>query len=336
MSNVLVTHADLPLGRRIVKVLWHDTAVGRIVALGEGPAPRAFGSYRVGLDPRLVYERLDHAKQRAVADLFRSRRLRELGVDTVVHVPRHGAAPEGLPVVARVPARTAEARLVLHHAVETKAIRTLVALGSAFVYKLAPGNANHLGEESALDLDPAVPAEIRSWIDCDMLFQAEAAGRRRRVVLLRLPTVVASGGYVYLHPALEGPAGLRVRPAGFDPLCAVIADKDVARAVATALASHKSGVFNVAGRELVPLSMLGRWTGRPCLPLPGPLLRAAAAGVSRVARAGLPGLLDGPHLRYGMSLDTRRVARELGFEPRYRIGVARAGDGAMRLEAVAA
>ena len=50
----------------------------------------------------------------------------------------------------------------------------------------------------------------------------------------------------------------------------------------------------------------------------------------------VPGvLLRGPHLRYGMSLDTRRAAEELGFEPRYRVGVARAGDGALRLEAVA-
>jgi hypothetical protein len=36
-----------------------------------------------------------------------------------------------------------------------------------------------------------------------------------------------------------------------------------------------------------------------------------------------------------MSPDTRRAAEALGFEPRYRVGVARAGDGVMRLEAVA-
>ena len=335
MTKVLVTHADLPLGRRIVKVLWHDPQVERVVALGEGAVPRAFGAYRVGISPRLVYERIDLARQRAVADFFKSRRLRSLEVDSVVHVPRHGVAPEGPPVLAKVPTRTAEARLVLHYAIESRAVRSLVALSSAFVYKLAPGNANHLTERSELDLDPEVAAEIRAWIDCDMLFQAEAASRRLRVVLLRLPTVVASGGYVYLNPALAGAAGPRVRPAGFDPLCPVIADKDVARAVAAALRARGTGVFNVSGRELLPLSMLARWTGRRCLPLPGPLLRAAAAGAGRLGRDGLRSALDGPHLRYGMSLDTSRAARELSFEPRYRIGVTRAGDGAMRLEAVA-
>jgi hypothetical protein len=46
--------------------------------------------------------------------------------------------------------------------------------------------------------------------------------------------------------------------------------------------------------------------------------------------------LDGPHLRNGFSLDTTRVERELGFRAGYRIGLARAGDGRLRVEAVPA
>jgi nucleoside-diphosphate-sugar epimerase len=335
MTGVLVTHADLPLGRRIVKVLWHDPTVSRIVALGEGAIPRAFNAYRAGSTPRLVYERIDLARQRSVSELFRSKRMRVLGVDSVVYVPRHGATPDGRPVLAKIPARTAEARLVLHHAQESRTIRSLIAIGSAFVYKLAPGNANQLNERSELDLDPDVAPELRTWIDTDMLFNAEAASARLRVVLLRVPTVVAEGGFVYLHPGLEGAAGMRVRPAGFDPLCAVIADKDVARAVREALHADASGVFNVAAREVLPLSVLGRWTRRPCMPVPGPLLAIASGAMARFGNERLRGRLDGPYLRYGMSLDTRRAAETLGFAPRYRVGVARAGDGVMRLEAVA-
>jgi nucleoside-diphosphate-sugar epimerase len=282
-----------------------------------------------------VYERIDLARTRSVSELFRSKRMRALGVDALVYVPRHGAAPEGPPVVAKLPARTAEARLVLHHARESRAIRTFVAIGSAFVYALAPGNANHLTESSALDLDPDAAPELRTWIDSDMLLNAEAAGGRLRVALLRVPTVVASGGFVYLHPGLEGPAGMRVRPAGFDPLCAVISDKDVARAVRAALHADTRGVFNVAAREVLPLSVLGRWTRRPCVPIPGPLLAAASGAVARFGGERLRSRIEGPYLRYGMSLDTRRAADVLGFEPRYRVGVARGGDGVMRLEAVA-
>jgi hypothetical protein len=46
----------------------------------------------------------------------------------------------------------------------------------------------------------------------------------------------------------------------------------------------------------------------------------------RAARGG------GDHQRYGYTLDTRRAERELGFRPRYRVGLARSGDGRLRLE----
>ena len=107
--------------------------------------------------------------------------------------------------------RTAEARLVLQHCLESVSVRSLVAIGSAFVYRLPPGNSNRLSEDSELDLDPDVPPEIRSWIDCDMILHGEVHNDRLRVVLLRVPTVVAAGGYVYLSPALAGRPGLRLR-----------------------------------------------------------------------------------------------------------------------------
>jgi hypothetical protein len=169
-----------------------------------------------------------------------------------------------------------------------------------------------------------------------MLFHTAVSHPRMRVTLLRVPAVVASGGYVYLHPGLEGAAGPRLRPAGFDPLCPVIADKDLALAVRAALHADAAGVCNVAGREAIPLSVLGRWTGRPCLPVPGPLLGAIGAAAARLGDERLHARLCGPHLRFGMSLDTQRASEVLGFAPRYRVGVARAGDGAMRLEAIAA
>ena len=40
----------------------------------------------------------------------------------------------------------------------------------------------------------------------------------------------------------------------------------------------------------------------------------------------------GAQLRYGFTLDTDRAADELGFRSQYRIGLARTGDGSLRLE----
>lgn len=334
-AGVLVTHADEPIGRRIVRTLFYDARVGRVLGVGSAPAPRAFDRFLADPAGRFAYLRSSLSRHRAVSDLFHSARVRDAGIDTVVHVPAHqpqsGTPPR---LLADVPPRTAEARLVLQHALEAPGIQSLVALGSAFVYRLWPGNANLLRESSELDLSPDVSPELRSWIDCDMIFHGELGSDRLRVVLLRTATVVGSGGYVYLHPLLAGRGGLRIRPAGFDPVCALVADKDVAQAVSAAVHMNRSGVYNVAGTEAVPLSVLGRWTKRPLLPLPGPWLRIAA-GALRIAAGGSHlERLTGDHLHYGFTLDTRRARRELGFRPAHRIGLSRAGDGELRLETV--
>lgn len=333
MRRVMVTHADEPIGRRVVKTLFHDAGVAHVLGVGTGPAPRGFDRFLADPDGRFAYVRSALSRHRPVSDLFGSARVRGAAIDTVVHVPSHQREPTTpVRLLAGLPPRTAEARLLLQHCLETPEIRTLVALGSAYVYRLMPGNANRLCETSALDLSPDTTPEVRSWIDCDMTFHAEVGSERLRVTLLRLPTVVASGGYVYLNPLLSGRGGPRARPLGFDPLCALMADKDVARAVRAAIFARHGGVYNVAGVESVPLSVLGRWTGRPCVPVPAPLL-GVAAGLLRLAGGELRlDTLTGEHLRFGFTLDTRRAERELGFRPAYRIGVAPAGDGQPRLE----
>jgi nucleoside-diphosphate-sugar epimerase len=339
--RVLITHADEPLGRRLVKRLFHDEAVESILAVGSGPPPRSFDHFLSNSGGRLRYARVDLARHRPVAELFHSASLRSGAIDSVIHVPRHGPAEEPVrPIVAGVAERTAEARLVLQQCLQTRSIRSLIVLGSAFIYRLPPGNANRLTEESELNLDPDAPAELRSWVDCDMIFHGEVHNHSLRVVLLRVPTVVASGGALFLNPSIASAdrhgwlGGLRadLRPLGYDPICALVCDKDVAAAARQALHADGSGVYNVAGHEALPLSLLSSWTGRWNLPVPGSLL----GPLSRLARlAGSEALatsLDSPMLRHGFTLDTTRAQQELDFRPGYRIGLARAGDGQLRIE----
>ena len=78
--------------------------------------------------------------------------------------------------------------------------------------------------------------------------------------------------------------------------------------------------------------MLARWTGRRALPLPHPVLdwAAASARLLGVGAESVP--FGGAALRYGFTLDTRRAERELDFRAADRIGLAREGDGSLRLE----
>ena len=66
MKNVFITHADEPIGRRIVKTLFHDERIDTIFAAGDGPPPRGFDRFLGGGEPRVIYARVDLAKHRPV------------------------------------------------------------------------------------------------------------------------------------------------------------------------------------------------------------------------------------------------------------------------------
>jgi nucleoside-diphosphate-sugar epimerase len=152
------------------------------------------------------------------------------------------------------------------------------------------------------------------------------------VTLLRVPTVVGRDGGLFLHPGLAVRAFPMVRATGFDPMCALDADQDVCRAVVLALHKRTAGTFNIAGRESVPLSVLARWAGGTSRALPGPLLRGAAEAARLLGAEDWRTRLDGPHTRYGFTLDTRLAERELGYRPLYRITPGRSDDGRVRIE----
>ncbi|MEE2664997.1 MAG: hypothetical protein VX681_12850 [Myxococcota bacterium] len=330
--NVLVTHADAPIGRRLIKSLYYDKRVDRILAVGAGPPPNAFDRFLAAPVQRVAYARVDLARHRSVHDLFHSVRLREAKIDSLIHLPPHGPREDGPPQLAGLAQRTAEARLLLHYCLEHGDIRRLVVLGSAFVYRLVPGNSNRFTEQSELDLSPNVPAETRAWIDSDMLFHNELHNERLGITLLRSATVVASGGFVFMNPSFDESTGRCIRPMGFDPMCALISDKDAVRALALAMHANVSGIFNIAGREAVPMSRLAEWTARGELALPGPLLSAISHGLHLTRGRRARSLLGGVQQRYGFTLDTSRARRELGFRPVYRVGRSRDGDGRLRLE----
>lgn len=334
--TVMITHADDPIGRRLVKRLYFDDAVQEIVAVGSGPPPRAFDRYMRGPGSRLHYARVDLTRHRQVNELFHAGLARQKRIEAIVHLPAHPPPPSGpragLAAASDIPDRITEARLLLQHCLETTSIRQLIALGSAYVYRLMPGNANRLTEQSELDLDPDLPPETRSWVDCDMLLHAEIQNERVAVSLLRTPVVVGADGTLFLTPWPPGSPTASLRAMGFDPMCALVADRDVCSAIRLALHRRARGIFNVSGEESLPMSVLANWSGGWSIPVPGPLLRGAAGAARLLGAESWRVGLYGPHLRYGFTLDTRRARDELGFRPGYRIGAGRADDGRPRIE----
>lgn len=96
---------------------------------------------------------------------------------------------------------------------------------------------------------------------------------------------------------------------GYDPLFHFLHEDDVVSALVTTLDTRPRGVFNVAGPQPVPLSVIIKETGRTNIPVPGPML------VAMLGRFGLPRLPRGAldHLRYPITVDSSSFKRATGW-----------------------
>ena len=100
---------------------------------------------------------------------------------------------------------------------------------------------------------------------------------------------------------------------GFDPLFQFMHEQDAARAICTALEKGPRGVFNVAGPDPVPLSLIIRETGRQPLHVPEFLFRFT------LGRFGLPRLPRGAieHIKYPLVVDSTLFREATGFVPTF-------------------
>lgn len=110
---------------------------------------------------------------------------------------------------------------------------------------------------------------------------------------------------------LHGP--LVPQAMGFDPLFQFMHDEDAVQAILKSLEVRLRGVYNVAGPQPVPLSVLIKVTGRRSLTLPSSLLPRFNG------RFGLPTLPAGAmnHLKWPVTIDDSAFREATGFEHRF-------------------
>lgn len=168
----------------------------------------------------------------------------------------------------------------------------------------------HREEEPPLAL--ATFPELADLVSAD-LFAATALWRAKDMtttVLRFCYTLGASG---------EGTLGtfLKVRRVpmvlGFDPLFQFVHEDDVASALALAIEKRPRGVFNVAGPNAQPLSMIAKKAGRQTIPLPEFVLAAM------LGRRGMPRLARGAieHIKYPVVIDDRAFREATGYTHKY-------------------
>ena len=100
---------------------------------------------------------------------------------------------------------------------------------------------------------------------------------------------------------------------GFDPLFHFMHESDCAGAILAAVESDLSGVYNVAGPQPVPLSLLCQVTGRRAVPIPEALFG------HMLGRFGFPKLPRdaAAHIKFPIVVDATSFAQATGFEAEF-------------------
>jgi UDP-glucose 4-epimerase len=302
--KVLVTGATAPLGEELVRHLLAAPDVELVLAIGRprepGPPP----------SPRLIYRAVDMTRPRALHDLVWGE-AREHGVGAVVHDMLHRSARDA---GARVHAQNVDAaRELVLACTGHPTIRRFVYRSFGEVYALRHTTSDLVDEEAPLDFDPTSPQWLRDRVEADLTVCAHLGGPLP-IAVVRCAEILAPDVGSQLWDYLQSRVCLR--PLGFDPMLNVLSLEDAVAALAGVLRSPATGVFNIPGRDTLPLSAAIEESGRADVPVPGPLL-APLYGLRR--------WIAGFEFRYGMNvrrfhfggvLDGTRARTELGFVPR--------------------
>lgn len=238
-------------------------------------------------------------RKRGAAEVFRSTRPEAvIHMATVSHITTKSAD--------RYRINLHGTRAVFDHCHEYGA-RRMVFVGRHTYYGASPDTALYHKEDAPPMAVTTFP-ELSDLVAAD-LYACTGLWRFPEMasVVLRVCYTLGPAAQGTLAAFLRGPRVPTIL--GFDPLFQFMHELDAARAIVTALESDIRGVFNVAGPNPVPLSLLIRETGRLPLPVPEPLFRFT------LGRFGLPRLPRGAieHLKHPVVIDKSAFYQATGF-----------------------
>lgn len=196
---------------------------------------------------------------------------------------------------------------------ESIGIRKFVFLSTANLYGPSSNTSGILTEETPLHGANKTP-EFRDLVSLDMMMQSFFWKQPQTETIILRPCHVVGPT---LRNAPSRYLKLDTIPTilGFDPMIQLLHETDLINAIILSLKSTVRGIFNLAGKDIAPLSRIIKTLERPTMPLPETLIRILAASTFLSRKASFPlGEID--HLKYSCVIDDRRARSELKFNPK--------------------
>lgn len=309
---VAVTGAFGSMGRRFVRLLEHDDAVERIVAIdvrsavdgasrdGEPTDPQTF----LAKHGKLSAHNLDLTEAGAGRELASV--LQQERVGSVVHLAFLSNPVHALEMAHEL--ETIGTLYVAHAAVEA-GVSSVLSLSSAMCYGARPDNPAWITEEQALR--PPQSRSLRDKAEADIAMQKLGAEQPDIAVsVARVGAMLGSASDHFWTRTLSR----RVVPAvlGYDPLVQLLHVDDAALALHALWTAKAKGAFNVVGRGVLPWSHVITRLGRASLPLPSGVGRSIVGALWSAQLIDMPRqFLD--YLRWPWVCDGERMRATTGW-----------------------
>ncbi|MBI3073391.1 MAG: SDR family oxidoreductase [Deltaproteobacteria bacterium] len=292
-AAVVVTGISGRLGKLLAKRL-HRTE--RVIGIDRRPfedRPRDIEHHRIDIRRKRCEEIFRHNPVKAVVHL------------NILHDPRKDAHEHH---TFNILGTTRTLEYAARHGV-----KKVVVLSSANIYGPSPENSAFLTEDAPI-LGSQHFSEIRDLIEVDMLANS-FSWKHPEIETVILRTVHIVG---HVRNAASNYLRLRRIPVvfGFDPMVQLIHEEDVVDAMVCALRPGVRGVFNIAGPETTPLSVIIRTLGKETIPFPPPLADSIVRFMWRWKLTSFPPP-ELHHLRFSCNVDDARAREVLKFAPRY-------------------
>lgn len=290
--KILITGMSGQLGRKVAEFMHHQGH--QVIGVDRRPwpdPPRGVEMYNVDI------------RKRPAEDVFRTRR-----PDAVIHMATVTHFTTAADERFRINLWGTKAVFDYCH---QYGVKQVLFVGRHTCYGAAPDTPLYQNEDEPPAGIATFPA-LADLVSAD-LYAASAIWRYPdiKTAVLRLCYTLGPSMRGTLSNYLHGPRVPTVL--GFDPLFQFMHEQDAVFAIGLALLSQLRGVFNVAGPEPLPLSVLIRATGRTNVPLPEPLFPFA------MGRFGFPKLPLGAeeHIKYPIVIDDRVFRKATGYEEAY-------------------
>lgn len=199
------------------------------------------------------------------------------------------------------------------NAIAEAQVQRLIVHSATFVYGAHPKNPNFIQENYPLQIQG--PHFVRTRVDVENQIQDFANTYNNCcVTVLRFAPILGPNStnirarYFF--------AGVIPKVLGYDPLVQFIHEDDAVRAQLTALASNISGIFNIVGRGVLPLSTGVHMSGKIPVPFISAMCRTffAAGYASRIWE--LPSDIV-PFFQFICVADSKKAEEILKFVPQY-------------------